>query len=74
MITGQEQPDSGKVIIGDSVKIAYVDQSHEDLKPEKSVYEVLSGGLDNLLVNGLSVNARAYISKFNFNGTDQSKK
>jgi len=74
MITGQEQPDSGKVIIGESVKIAYVDQSHEDLKPEKSVYEVLSGGLDNLLVNGLSVNARAYISKFNFNGTDQSKK
>ncbi|MBK8749424.1 MAG: energy-dependent translational throttle protein EttA [Saprospiraceae bacterium] len=74
MITGQEQPDSGKVIIGESVKIAYVDQSHEDLKQEKSVYEVLSGGLDNLLVNGLSVNARAYISKFNFNGTDQSKK
>ncbi|MFZ1848586.1 MAG: ATP-binding cassette domain-containing protein, partial [Saprospiraceae bacterium] len=62
------------VIIGESVKIAYVDQSHEDLKQEKSVYEVLSGGLDNLLVNGLSVNARAYISKFNFNGTDQSKK
>ncbi len=74
MITGQEQPDSGQVIIGESVKIAYVDQSHEDLKPEKSVYEVLSGGLDNLLVNGLSVNSRAYISKFNFNGTDQSKK
>ena len=74
MLTGQEQPDSCKVIIGESVKIAYVDQSHEDLKPEKSVYEVLSGGLDNLLVNGLSVNARAYISKFNFNGTDQSKK
>ncbi len=74
MITGQESPDAGNVVIGESVKIAYVDQSHEDLKPDKSVYEVLSGGLDNLLVNGLSVNSRAYISKFNFSGTDQSKK
>ena len=74
MMTGQENPDDGKIIIGDSVKIAYVDQSHEDLKPEKSVYEVLSGGLDNLLVNGLSVNSRAYISKFNFSGSDQGKK
>lgn len=74
MITKQENPDDGNIIIGDSVKIAYVDQSHEDLKPEKSVYEVLSGGLDNLLVNGLSVNSRAYISKFNFSGSDQGKK
>ncbi|MCO6461639.1 MAG: energy-dependent translational throttle protein EttA [Saprospiraceae bacterium] len=74
MITGQEKPDSGNIIIGESVKIAYVDQSHEDLKPEKSVYEAVSNGLDNLLVNGMTVNSRAYISKFNFSGTDQSKK
>lgn len=74
LITGQEQPDEGSIIIGESVKIAYVDQSHEDLKPEKSVYEAVSNGLDNLLVNGMTVNSRAYISKFNFSGTDQSKK
>lgn len=74
LITGKEQADAGNVIIGESVKIAYVDQNHEDLVPEKSVYEVLSGGLDNLLVNGMAVNTRAYISRFNFSGTDQSKK
>ncbi len=74
MITGQEKPDSGDIIIGESVKIAYVDQSHEDLVPEKSVYEAISNGLDNLIVNGMTVNSRAYISKFNFSGTDQSKK
>ena len=74
MITGQEKPDSGEIIIGESVKIAYVDQSHEDLVPEKSVYEAISNGLDNLIVNGMTVNSRAYISKFNFSGTDQSKK
>jgi ATPase subunit of ABC transporter with duplicated ATPase domains len=71
MITGQEKPDSGDIIIGESVKIAYVDQSHEDLVPEKSVYEAISNGLDNLIVNGMTVNSQAYISKFNFNGTDQ---
>jgi len=74
LITGHEQPDEGSIIIGESVKIAYVDQSHEDLKPEKSVYEAVSNGLDNLLVNGMTINSRAYISKFNFSGTDQSKK
>ncbi|HPB53698.1 MAG TPA: energy-dependent translational throttle protein EttA [Saprospiraceae bacterium] len=74
MITGELQPDSGQIVIGESVKIAYVDQSHEDLKPESSVYDAVSGGLDNLIVNGMSVNSRAYISKFNFSGTDQSKK
>ncbi len=74
MITGQLQPDNGQIVIGESVKIAYVDQSHEDLKPESSVYDAVSGGLDNLIVNGMTVNSRAYISKFNFSGTDQSKK
>lgn len=74
MITNKISPDSGSITIGDTVKIAYVDQSHEDLTPEKSVYDVISGGLDNVLVNGIAVNTRAYISKFNFSGTDQSKK
>lgn len=74
MITGELQPDSGQIVIGESVKIAYVDQSHKDLKPESSVYDAVSGGLDNLIVNGMTVNSRAYISKFNFSGTDQSKK
>ncbi len=74
MITGYEKPDNGEIIVGDTVQISYVDQSHSDLTPEKSVYDVISGGLDNVLVNGNTVNTRAYISKFNFSGTDQSKK
>ena len=74
MIMGQEKPDNGSIVLGDTVKASYVDQSHGDLDPEKSVYEVISGGNDLLQVNGTSVNARAYISKFNFGGTDQQKK
>lgn len=74
MITGKEQPDSGKITIGDTVKIAYIDQSHEALTPERTVYDVISGGLDNVLVNGVALNTRAFISKFNFSGTDQNKK
>jgi len=74
MITGREQPDSGKITIGDTVKIAYIDQSHEALTPERTVYDVISGGLDNVLVNGVALNTRAFISKFNFSGTDQNKK
>lgn len=74
MIMGQEKPDAGSIVLGDTVKASYVDQSHADLDPEKSVYEVISGGNDLLQVNGTSVNARAYISKFNFAGTDQQKK
>ena len=74
MIMGQEKPDSGSIVLGDTVKASYVDQSHADLDPDKSVYEVISGGNDLLQVNGTSVNARAYISKFNFGGTDQQKK
>jgi energy-dependent translational throttle protein EttA len=74
MIMGQEKPDSGEISIGETVQLAYVDQSHEDLKPEKTVYEVISGGLDIIQVGNSSLNARAYLSKFNFAGQDQQKK
>ncbi len=74
MMMGLEQPDSGDFRIGESVKTAYVDQSHKDLLPEKSVFEVISGGTELMIVGDKQVNARAYISKFNFSGNDQSKK
>ncbi|MDQ3142548.1 MAG: energy-dependent translational throttle protein EttA [Bacteroidota bacterium] len=74
MILGKEQPDSGKIIIGDTVKLAYVDQSHEALVAEKNIFEVISGGLDQMQVGNYTFNSRAYISKFNFSGQDQSKK
>lgn len=74
MIIGKENPDSGKVEIGETVKLSYVDQSHEDLKPDKSIYEVISGGNDMITVGSSELNARAYISKFNFSGSDQGKK
>ncbi len=74
MIMGQEQPDEGEITIGETVKLAYVDQSHKDLSPEKSIYDVISGGNDLLQVGNHTFNARAYISKFNFSGQDQGKK
>ena len=74
LIMGLEQPDAGTFKVGETVKVAYVDQSHKDLVPDKSVFEVISGGTETMIVGGLQVNARAYISKFNFSGTDQSKK
>ncbi len=74
MMMGLEKPDTGTFKVGETVKIAYVDQSHKDLLPEKSVFEVISGGTETMLVGGKQFNARAYISKFNFSGTDQSKK
>lgn len=74
MIVGQEKPDQGSITIGPTVKLSYVDQSHSALDPEKSVYDVISGGNDLLQVNGATVNSRAYISKFNFSGSDQQKK
>ncbi|MEO0311748.1 MAG: energy-dependent translational throttle protein EttA [Bacteroidota bacterium] len=74
LIMGLENPDNGDFKVGDTVKVAYVDQSHDDLTPGKSVYEIISGGTDTMIVAGKSFNARAYVSKFNFNGTDQSKK
>ena len=74
LIMKQEQPDSGSFEVGDTVKIAYVDQTHHDLLPEKSVYEVISQGVESFRMGGRDVNARAYLSKFNFTGADQEKK
>ena len=74
LIMGLEQPDSGTFEVGETVKLGYIDQQHADIDPEKSVYEMISGGNENLQVGGRLVNSRAYISRFNFSGTDQSKK
>jgi ATP-binding cassette ChvD family protein len=74
ILTGREKPDTGEVVVGDTVKISYVDQSHEALLPEKTVYEIISEGNDMITVGNTSVNARAYISRFNFAGADQQKK
>ncbi len=74
LIMGQEKPDAGSFEVGETVKIAYVDQTHHDLLPEKSVYEVISQGVESFRMGGRDVNARAYLSRFNFTGADQEKK
>ena len=74
LIMKQEQPDAGTFEVGETVKIAYVDQTHHDLLPDKSVYEVISQGVESFRMGGRDVNARAYLSKFNFTGADQEKK
>ena len=74
LIMEQERPDSGTFDVGETVKIAYVDQTHHDLVPEKTVYEVISQGVESFRMGGRDVNARAYLSKFNFAGADQEKK
>ncbi len=74
MITGQEQPDGGELVVGSTVKVAYVDQSRDSLDPNKSVYEEISGGQDQLDFGRRQVNARAYCAGFNFKGADQQKK
>ncbi|MDE6329083.1 MAG: energy-dependent translational throttle protein EttA [Muribaculaceae bacterium] len=74
MIMGLEKQDRGTFDVGETVKIAYVDQTHKDLSPEKSVYEVISQGVDSFRMGGRDMNARAYLSKFNFTGADQEKK
>lgn len=74
LITGQEQPDSGTFRVGETVKLGYVDQMHHDLDPEKSVWENITGGHETMILGNRSVNSRAYVSKFNFNGADQQKK
>jgi ATP-binding cassette ChvD family protein len=74
MITGQEQPGSGTIRIGDSVKLAYVDQSRDILDPDKSIWEVISDGRDTVRLGSLEYNSRAYVARFNFSGTDQQKK
>ncbi|MRR37152.1 energy-dependent translational throttle protein EttA, partial [bacterium] len=74
MITGQEAPDSGTIRIGDTVKIACVDQSRDALDPNRSIWEEISGGQDTLQLGKVNVNSRAYVSRFNFSGSDQQKK
>jgi ATP-binding cassette ChvD family protein len=75
LIMGEEKPDAGTVTIGETVRIAYVDQSHKEIDPNKSVWEVISGGgNENIELGGKLINSRAYVSRFNFNGTDQNKK
>ncbi|MBK9283854.1 MAG: energy-dependent translational throttle protein EttA [Sphingobacteriaceae bacterium] len=74
MIMKQETPTSGEFKVGPTVKISYVDQSHKDIDPNKTVFDVISGGLENLLFEDRSINSRSYISRFNFNGSDQGKK
>ncbi len=73
LIQGMETPDAGKFEVGETVVTAYVDQSHEAIDPEKTVYQVVSGGLEFVRVGGKEVNARAYLSRFNFSGADQEK-
>ncbi len=74
LITGQLEPDSGSFEVGETVKLAYVDQEHNQLMAEKSVFETVSDGNDWVMLGGKQSNARAYVSKFNFNGADQEKK
>ena len=74
MIMGEEKPDSGSITIGETVKLAYVDQAHRDLIPEKTIFDVVGQGNDFITVEGRELNVRAYISKFNFAGSDQQKK
>jgi sulfate-transporting ATPase len=74
LITGREKPDAGSIVVGPTVETAYVDQQHESLDPNKSVFEIISGGTENMMLAGRPFNSRAYVSKFNFTGGDQEKK
>ena len=74
MIMQELMPDSGEFTVGDTVKIGYVDQSHKDIHPDKTVFEVVSDGMEFIEIGNQKINARAYLSKFNFAGSDQNKK
>lgn len=74
MIMGQEKADEGHITIGQTVQLGYVDQAHQDIDPEKTVYQVVSGGVENVMVDGREINARGYLGRFNFTGADQEKK
>ncbi|MEK7332461.1 MAG: energy-dependent translational throttle protein EttA, partial [Nitrospirota bacterium] len=74
MIIGQEKPDSGTFKTGETVKLAYIDQSRDDLDPDKSIWEVITGGEDMIQLGKKQVNSRAYVARFNFSGSDQQKK
>ena len=73
MLMGREQPDSGEIKVGETVKLAYVDQSRDDLDGDKTVFEVLSEGSDIITINNYDVPARQYVGRFNFKGSDQQK-
>ena len=74
MVMGEETPDKGSIEVGETVKIGYVDQRHQDIDSNKTVWEVVSGGNEQIEIGGQLFNSRAYVSKFNFNGSDQQKK
>lgn len=74
MITGQQQPDAGSIRIGETVKLTYVDQSRDVLDPDKTIFEMISDGRENITLGTREMNARAYVSRFNFSGSDQQKK
>jgi energy-dependent translational throttle protein EttA len=74
LITGQEKCDRGNIRIGETVKLGYMDQSRDALKPEQTIWEAISGGNDNIELGKINVNSRAYVSRFNFSGSDQQKK
>lgn len=74
MIMGTEKPTQGSFTVGETVKIGYVDQSHAAIDPEKTVFQVISGGAENMQIGGRTMNARAYVARFNFSGADQEKK
>lgn len=73
LIMGLESPDKGEFEVGETVKLAYVDQQHKDIDPEKTVYQTVSGGNETIRMGGRDINVRAYLSKFNFSGADQEK-
>jgi ATP-binding cassette ChvD family protein len=74
LITGQETPDGGTIKVGETVKLAYVDQSRDDLKPDETIWQAISGGTDVMMVGKREINTRAYVGSFNFKGGDQQKK
>jgi energy-dependent translational throttle protein EttA len=74
LIMGMEKPDEGTFEVGETVKVGYVDQAHEQIDPEKTVFEIISGGHDDIRLGNKAVNSRAYVARFNFSGNDQSKK
>lgn len=74
MITGQEKPDSGSIQVGETVKLAYVEQTREKVDPNKTIYDVISGGSDMIKLGNREINSRAYVARFNFSGADQQKK